>query len=107
MNGLPATIDWVFLIGRTLQQVAFGQYQLQLRFDGGIWIDVEGKVTIDGMSADAESLRGLVGVRIDSVGRKGPGDLVISLGGRSLTLHDSNEQYESYTIGAPGLHIVV
>lgn len=107
MNGLPAGMNWEFLIGRTLQQVCFGQYQIQLRFDGEVWMDVEGAVTVDGAAAGAHILTKLLGAVITSVDAEGRGDLVVSIGGHGLVLYDSNAHYESYTIGAPGLHIVV
>jgi hypothetical protein len=109
MNGLPDDLDVSFLLGRRLEQVCFGVSQVKLHFDKGVWIDSEGEISVDltSMTAESGALRELLGHSVDSASREGEGDLVLILNGRRIVIHDSNVDYESYTIGRADLQIVV
>jgi hypothetical protein len=110
MYGLPPHTDLSFLRGRRLEQLALGEHQVQLRFDGGVTIDVEGDLSLDsatGGARDGHRLHVLLGASIVRAVRKGKGDLVLDFGEHRLEIHDSNDAFESYCITAEGRHIVV
>lgn len=110
MHGLPPTIDLSFLLGRRLEQLALGEHQVQLLFDDGVAIDMEGEFSLDGARgtvADAHLLHVLIGRDVLRADRGGYGDLVLAFGTHVLEIHDSNESFESYCVRAAGRYIVV
>jgi hypothetical protein len=109
MYGLPDDVDLSFLVGRTLEGVRFSLHRIQLDFDGNVWIEVEGDLSLNGKMAreDPGVLRELLEHAVDMASREGDGDLVLKFGSNSLRILDSNSAYESYTIGREGSQIVV
>ena len=110
MHGLPQDVGLGFLVGRQLKQVCLGEFQVQMRFDADVTIDVEGEFTLDGRLgavADARILAGLIGRTVSGVTNEGKGDLRLEFGEFVLTLHDSNKEYESYSIQSDSGSIVV
>lgn len=109
MYGLPDDVDLSFLAGRILEGVRFSLHRIQLDFDGGVWIEVEGDLSLNGKAAreDPGALRELLEHAVDMASREGNGDLVLKFGSNSLRILDSNSAYESYTIGRAGSQIVV
>jgi hypothetical protein len=114
VHGLPEHVDLSFLEGLVLEQVAVGQFQTQLRFEDRVTISIEGEVTIDGarrVGVDAGArLVWLVGRSVQRAGRAAPGDLCLAFAGEPvamITVHDSNDEYESYTIEGPRGLVVV
>jgi hypothetical protein len=110
MHGLSEDLDLDFLPGRRLTQVCLGEFQVQMRFDADVTIDVEGEFTLDGHRravADATVLSKLIGHVIGSVTKEGKGDLRLRFGEHVLILHDSNREYESYSIQSAHGSIVV
>lgn len=101
MNGLPEDLDTSFFHGRRLEQVCLGEYQTQLRFDGNVSVFLECEFTLDGERhtlSDSHFLRLLLGHIIGAASCEGAGDLRLDWGSHVLILHDSNVEYESYTI---------
>jgi len=101
MHGLSETVDLGFLLGRRLDQVRLGLYQVQLVFDRDVSVDVEGEFTVDGTLCrvkDAHILHTVLGEYVQQVTRRGRGDLALNFDSHFLVLHDSNDDYESYTL---------
>ncbi len=118
MYGIPAGIDWTFIIGTELQQLCIGIHQLSLQFSGDVAIGVECDFEHAGHPAAASQCRGLpgrapslislLGSRVDAVAREGGRVLVLSFSnGEQLRILDSNESFESFQITARGLTIIV
>lgn len=110
MYGLPERIDLSFFRQRQLEQVCLGEHQVQMRFDGGVSIDLEAEFTLDGERCTVEKaylLHRLIGLCVNSVAREGVGDIRLRLGDHVLLVHDSNAAYESYTIHTGVGQIVV
>lgn len=109
MNGLPDDADLTFLVGRSLEGVRYSLHRIQLDFDSGVWIEIEGDLSLNGKMVEEVSgaLRELLDHSVDTVSREGHGDLVLRFGSNSLRICDSNSAYESYTIGRAGFQIVV
>jgi hypothetical protein len=111
--GLKDDADVMFLLDRELLQVRIGKYNIELCFDGDVAIDVECKISLDeadrisGLRA-ATALLTLIGSRIRKLRIPGDGDLVLEFDeGPSLTLHDSNRNFESYQLRGPAKHVIV
>ena len=113
MYGLEKTIDLSFLAKRRLEQIRIGEYQIELCFDSGIAIAVQGAVTYEGerredLPSVGKELVNILGGEVVKAERVGRGDLrIVFSSGRSVIIHDSNESYESYTIRGPDCLIVV
>lgn len=113
MYGLDEKIDLSFLANRKILRIQCGDFQTQLHFDGDIIISIEGAVSMDGkLYVDTKSvnlaLSGLSGNIVLRVVNTGNGDLLLQfIDNKFLTIHDSKESYESYSISWPGGTIVV
>jgi hypothetical protein len=112
VRGLRKDEDLTFIVGRTLEQVCFGQFQISLRFNDEVTVDVESSIMVGGTevttSTSARLLAFLGGI-VAAVSVVGEGDLDLSFEGRRerLLIRDSNRDYESYSITFPGRTIVV
>jgi hypothetical protein len=112
MVGLPGNFDPSFLCGRTLDLVCFTAHQVNLHFSDGCLISVEGNMSLD----DGESLRLpdvlslaylLINQEIDGALCPGAGTLSLSFKNRkTLHIHDSNRQFESYVVSVKGGTVV-
>lgn len=118
MYGLPANMDWNFLVGRELIQMCVGIHQVLLRFDGDVSVSIEcvfehsfpGAKThsCTNLAHRAKSLVTLLGTRVERVDGKSHEALVLSFSNHeTLQIHDSNEMHESFLVHAPGIEIVV
>jgi hypothetical protein len=111
MNGIRSDLDVSFLTGQQLIQVCIGEYQVQLHFVDPYEFSIEGEVTINGRRGKAPQLAALfcdlVGGTITRAEVAAPGDLRLMLGENNLTLHDSEECYESYSFYTPKGLVVV
>jgi hypothetical protein len=108
MYGLPKDTDLTFLVRTKLEHVEVTEYQAQLHFTGDVCISIEGDCLIDNGPVDYETLRSLVGKTVFGVTIQDEGRLnLIFHDGQRLSILDSNDQYESYQITAPGVTIVV
>lgn len=113
MYGLSKDTDLRFLVGKELLQVRVGKHHIEMLFHGDVAIDVEGRISLDqktslsGISAGM-ALLDLIGSQLQLVEIAGRGDLVITFhSGHRLSIHDSNQEYESYQLRGPGTLIVV
>ena len=110
MNGLPEEIDVSFFYQRRLEQLCLGEYQIQLRFDRDVEVAVEGEYTLDGQRCtvgEGHLLHHLIGLSVQSASRNSMGDLRLDFSEHVLLLHDSNLNYESYTIRSNNDVIIV
>ena len=119
MYGLKKEIDLSFLVGRELEQVAVGLYQVQFHFDKSVSIGVSSRFTVWD-SADrvtewspqnprlAAPTFDCLHHSINSVITEENGTLTLGFSnGAHIVIFDNDPAYESYTITAPGLTIVV
>jgi len=110
MYGLDESEDLSFMLGKELQQVAVGQYQVILHFtdDLGIyigsgcrWINTDQEsVEMSGDSPElTKNLVFLLGQKIEKTENLGEGTLQLTFSeGSQLLLFDDLENYESYQI---------
>jgi Family of unknown function (DUF6188) len=118
LYGLRKNIDLTFLIGREVSQVAIGVYQVQFHFDQDVCISVESSFTYSdsqqewtwrqGLVLIAAHTTALLSAEIKSFDAQEDGTIsIVFFNGHRLTIFDSSENYESYTITRPGVYIVV
>ena len=126
MYGIEAATDLSFLKGKTLCQVCFGPYDLQLNFAEGTRISVTSTVgygASDGTYAkrvigkgpdmsevldDTGFLLRLLMKEVKEVHWTVEGTLTLNFGdGSRLQLYDDSQQFESYNIWDAGQLIVV
>lgn len=113
MHGLPTSTDFSCFTDRRFEQVRIGKYGIELCFDGGVSISVEAAVSLgddyrEDLPEAGKELVSLLGCNVTKAERRGRGDLVLAFSnGRSVVIHDSNEEYESYTIVRPEGSIIV
>jgi hypothetical protein len=120
MYGLKKEIDLSFLIGPEVIQVAIGSFQVQFHFLENISIYVEGEFRyFDGieewtwrqdpaLASIASRTVGLLGASIEAFNANENGTLILNFSNKHrLTILDSSEMYESYSITRPGQMIVV
>jgi len=50
MFTLPEKFDGSFLLGKTIETICFGQYQININLSDGIWLQIEGRY--EHLSAD-------------------------------------------------------
>ena len=117
MYGLPADFDGAFLVGRTLEQVCFGLYQVALQFDQQVSITIEGRFSHQRPSESSErvvafpleqsDLMQLLGQSISKVNATPDGTLALVFDkGHTLYCYETPE-YESYQINSGGKIIIV
>lgn len=109
MNGIPEKISESLLVAAKLIQVCIGENETILHFDNGTSVTLECDVSLvvgrgstkqlSGSVATGAALLPLLGAGILAVDRKTQRDLVIQFERDAIvTLHDSNEHYESFSI---------
>ncbi|MBO3100622.1 DUF6188 family protein [Cellulomonas fengjieae] len=118
MHGLDVGTDISGLRGCTLEQVALGEHQVQLRLSNDASISIEGEfsVTSTGEVAitysrprdAAQILADKLGLDIAAADVFEPGVLTVEFtDGSRLCAYDSSDHYESYQICIGGRLIVV
>ena len=119
MYGIPDDIDWSFLVGAKVEQVAIGEYDLQIRFFKNICIStqsrfdhlVDGKClsTSSNFPKRATTLVSLLGKVVEKVSvEEDKKALILSLSNQEvIKVYDDNQHYESFTVTYPGNTIVV
>jgi hypothetical protein len=119
MYGIDKSISFNFLVGKELLQLCIGLYQLILNFTDQLVISAECVIRLknpDGsvveISCDSPELSGsltcLLGRAIEAVQTEVNGELNLSFsGGFQLSIVDSNEDEESFTITMDEHEIVV
>jgi hypothetical protein len=113
MYGLPKDFDGSFLIGRTLETVCFGQYQVYLNFGDRIIITIESAFSyradeVVTLPLKESKLMELLETSVSAVQAGEDGTLSLLLdNGQTLNVYDTSKQYESYTIANGETVIVV
>ena len=118
MYGLPTDESFQFLIGRSLDQVCFGRYQVIFNFDAAVSISVEGGLGVRLPGAEetivvdsrdvANVLVSAVGTRVVDVQVDDTRSLSLSFeDGLWLRVIDDQEEIESFTVSHGGPLIVV
>ena len=110
MYGLPDDFTLPSFSGACLVQVAIGQHQVQLNFDGtNRSVSIESRYAIaepgrarqefTDMPAGAAQLAALVGAHLDDVSGASDGTLMLSFAtGAQVVIFDDDTRYESYPI---------
>lgn len=108
MYGLPKDTDLTFFLRKKLERVDVGEFQAQLHFAGDICLSVEGEAHVDNRKVEFSDLGRLEGSTVFGVTIQEGGRMnLVFTDGRRLGVLDSNADYESYQITAPGVTIVV
>ncbi len=120
MYGLKKDIDWSFLQGREVGQIAIGLYQVQFGFDEDVRISVEAEFRYfdgreewnwkpePGKAQVGARTVGLLGRTVEKVEWKEDGTLTLGFSdGQRLTVVDSSEEFASYDVTRPGRKIIV
>lgn len=122
MYKIPLDEDWSFFIGRQLNQLCIGAYDIQLHFED-VSISIQGEEpaksfshknavsstsAVGGMPGGAVTLVSLLGASVQKVVAEN--DTVLAMyfsNNEELRIYDSSDSYESFTINGPkGLIIV-
>jgi len=118
MYGLDKSQNLQFLVGLELLQLCVSLSQVIMKFSDETSISIECDLRISGVNGEiidildipeaVDHLFCLLGMEIVDVIKLNAGDLTLAFScGRKLTLMDSNETTESYTITAPEEEVVV
>ena len=107
----PSDLPLQRLIGREINFVGLGRFQIQFHIDRLVSIHVEGRWELrdasetlldfnqDHAVRDAYHIHRIIDVPITSVGLDAPHSLTLSFeSGDSLTIYDDSERYESFSI---------
>lgn len=109
MYRLPKDFDVSFLIGRELESICFGQYQANLNFTDGVWIQIEGSFKffvdaqlmeqVDEFPISKSALPQIIGQKVTGINITADSDLELVLNGKNrLLIAEDNGPYESYRI---------
>lgn len=109
MYRLPKDFDASFLIGRELESICFGQYQANLNFTDGVWIQIEGSFKffadatlieqVDQFPISHSALPQIIGQKVTAASVTAESDLELVLNGKNrLIIAEDNGPYESYRI---------
>lgn len=118
MYGLPENESFRFFVGRRLDSVRFGRYQVTFQFDGSVSLSVEGGLGIrvpeadeivvdDARDAAAVLLAALDTSVVDVQVHDSRSFSMLFEHGLSLRLIDDQEQFESFNMSHDGKLIVV
>ena len=110
MYGLKSDADLGFFIGKTLEQVAVGSYDVQFHFHGPVSLSVQNQIQHDSkgvvnewdgdenMPLSAASLLGLLGSSVVSVQGDPDGTLTLEFSNGDVVMVFDREGYEAYQI---------
>ena len=113
MYGLSATTNLEFIAGAQIIELFEGDYVTIMRLSGGVEVTADCAVSVDGRRFDdARSagpiIRTLLRQTVQRAFVRNHGDLVLSMGAnKEIVFHDSNHDFESYTVSSPQGTIVV
>lgn len=119
MHGIDKKISYDFLIGKEVLQLCLGLYQLIFNFSDQLVISTECSLSLklldgtlievsSGNPESAGKLTCLLGRTIENVNTEIDGVLsLLFSGGLQLSIIDSNEDVESFTIAMKDYEIVV
>jgi len=118
MHGVPKDLDLSKLIGRNLDQVAIGEFQIQFVFDRDFNISVEGHwelrdvngelidAAVDNSQRDEYRIHRLLGLEVSRWAIKPPKSITIGfLNGMKLEVFDSSSEYESFSIQPGDIYV--
>lgn len=117
MYGIDTKLDWSFFVGKPLEQVAVGLYDIRLGFFGEVSVSITGSFQYNanapvsaqnGLPDGAVPLLKLLGHSVSSVSVVDARSLLLTFDDdQTLRLIDDNEAYESLTIFASGHDCIV
>lgn len=120
MYKILQSTDWSFLMGREVEQIAIGLYQVQVHLSDDISISIGNDFVHEQNDAlrpgttsfhlKAASLANLLGHRVESIKAKAEESLALGFDdGQKLVIlvGPDGEPYESFTVSRPGETIVV
>ncbi len=113
MYGLPEDFDGGFLLGKTLETICFGRYQMWLHFDGQITITIESSFSYEkqgtlGFPVMETAVIELIASSVSGVKGDVDGSLSLSFSnGKVLRINDDSSWYESYSISYDGKRLIV
>ncbi len=118
MYGIPADIDWSFMIGAEPIQICIGTYDVIINYSKDISISMGDcfEYISDGvelasdpeLSRKATSLVALLGAVVRRVDVEEGKVLILTFSnGDVLKVADVEERYESFTVCRPGMSLVV
>jgi hypothetical protein len=124
MYGVPLEEDWSFFLGKEVEQLCIGPYDVQLGFNGNIRISIQGDEPVEkcfdhitalqslspvkGLPGKAASLVSLIGTSVQRVIVEDPVTLAMFFSNADeLRIFDCSRSYESFTIDGPNGLIVV
>ena len=123
MYKLPNDKDWSFLVGGMLTQLCIGLYDIKLVFDSNVVISIQVEVPehsfhhkcahsgfqkVPGVPGNAATLVSLLGEKVERVFADNNITLVVVFSNaETLSICDSSDNYESFTIDSPNGTIVV
>jgi len=112
MYGLPEDFKTAIFHGRSLDLVCFTRYQVDLHLSGKFLISVEAEISLDAgkrfrLPLSLSYIYPLIDQKIVSTSTTVSGTLSLHFEkGKTLCIHDSSEQFESYSISEHGVLIV-
>ncbi len=124
MYGIPEDADFSFMVGKVVEQLCIGLYQVQLHLRGDVSISIglafehsRGEEVLSAAEANvvkqigppAATMTSLLGSSVAAVTNEGGKALLISFSnGETVRLRDLTHMYESFQITtAEGIFIIV
>jgi len=113
MYGLPPNFDATGFIGKTLDLLVVGKWQLTLRFSEDCTINIEGKIAVNSeapiyLPNSLAAAYQLINQVVDSASGTEDGTLTLHFGnGSTLRVFDSQEKFESYNFNMNGEGLIV
>jgi hypothetical protein len=118
MYGIPDDIDWSFLTGKPLEQVAIGIADVQLHFFKDVTVSIQSDFdhfskgkrlsAAPELSKKATTLVSLLGSSINAVTTEARKTLILVFSnGDMLRVYDSSDHYESFNITYPGGDMII
>ena len=119
MYGIPRDIDWGFILGKELEQIIIGKYDVQLCFFGNVVISFYGKFlhskpnnTIitntdeNDLAYHSISLISLLGSSVIEAKSDCSTELYIKYSNSEfIIIYDDSEYYESISVTYPGFNL--
>jgi hypothetical protein len=120
MYGVPSDLPLDRLVGKELIAIRLGQFQIELQFEGGGTISIEGGWELRdpaGTLLDAQEehahregyrIHRVLGLSVEAFEIDAPGSFTLILGaGHRLLVFDDDPHYETCTVQVEGLGLYV
>ncbi|MBT7300138.1 MAG: hypothetical protein HN849_11520 [Victivallales bacterium] len=119
MYGLDGNVELGHFVGKRLQQISVGSFDLILTFEGDVSVSIVGSVEYEEAGhtkrwsvdspRDAGQLLALLGTHVSAARNLGGGTLALSFqGGAILRILETSDNYESYNFTSDnGLLLIV